>query len=32
MLDPYQYEPEERDIENKTGFMDEEEEDFVGEI
>ena len=27
MLDPYQYEPKERDLENEDGFMDEEEED-----
>ncbi len=32
MLDPYQYEPKERDIENETGFMDEDEEDFIGGI
>lgn len=30
MLDPYQYEPKERDLENEDGFMDEEEEDYIG--
>ncbi len=30
MLDPYQYEPKERDFENENGLMDEDEEDFIG--
>lgn len=29
MLDPFQYEPKERKMEEETGFMDEEEEDFI---
>ncbi len=33
MLDPYQYEPKERDRENGTGYMDDEEdEDFRGRL
>lgn len=33
MLDPYQYEPKERDRENETGYMDDEEEDdFRGRL
>lgn len=32
MLDPYQYEPKERDVKNENGFMDENEEDFIGGI
>ena len=29
ILDPFQYEPKERNMEEETGFMDEEEEDFI---
>ncbi len=32
MLDPYQYEPKERNRENENGFMDDDEEDFIGRI
>ncbi len=32
MLDPYQYEPKERNGENENGFMDDDEEDFIGGI
>lgn len=32
MLDPYQYELKERDIKNENGFIDEDEEDFIGGI
>ena len=33
MLDPYQYEPKERNIANENGFMSEEDEDdFIGGI
>lgn len=32
MLDPYQYEPKERDFSKETGLMDEDEEDFIGGI
>ncbi len=32
MLDPYQYEPKERNRENENGFMDDDEEDFIGGI
>ena len=31
MLNPYQYEPKERDIANENGFMNEDEENFIGE-
>ena len=32
MLDPYQYEPKERDIEKETGLMEDDEEEFIGGI
>ena len=32
MLDPYQYEPKERDIEEETGLMEDDEEEFIGGI
>ena len=32
MLDPYQYEPKERNIENENGFISEDEDDFIGGI
>ncbi len=32
MLDPYQYEPKERDIEKETGLMEDNEEEFINGI
>ena len=32
MLDPYQYEPKERDFSKENGLMDEDEEEFIGGI
>jgi len=30
MLDPFQYEPKERKVEEENGFMEEDEENILG--